>query len=233
MALALSALLNQALPPVGFLPLPSVYVASTDPAVLQYVGLASRVAVEQRRFAWNYIHKQGSQALTTGTQAYDLPADFWGLIPDTLIKNSSYNYANMPATPIEWAQFRSTGARGAVYNARIYQNKLQVQSAVTGDTLNYEYLSSYPITTADGVTSKLFFTVDTDLWKFDDGLFILDFTWRLKKEKGFDDWQVDFAAYQNYAKTLQGYEAGSQTLFMAGLPDNPPISEPYTNLWVQ
>lgn len=231
MALALSAILNQTLGEIGLLPLPSAYVASTDPAVLQYVYLANASATRLRRYGWNYLIKQGSQALTTGTQDYALPSDFWCLVPDSMLQNGTYNFANMPASGPQWAAYRSTGVTGLTYQVRIYQNKFQVQGATTGDTLNFEYLILYPITDSTSVTGKQFFTVDTDLWKLDDALLIADLKWRIKKEKGFDDWQVDLQEFSSYRDTLLGREAGAQTIVMGGPADYTP-PEPYTDLWV-
>lgn len=99
----------------------------------------------------------------------------------------------------------------------------------SGQTITYEYMSAYPWR-ASGVNQEIA-TADTDEWRLDRRLLVMGVKWRWKKEKGMDDWQADFAAYQKYVNTLRGRNEGARTIRFGEVGDYVP--SPYTNLYIR
>jgi len=229
-SLSLAVILAQVEAECGLYPSGSYIGNGTNTGAVQLAALANAAARTLRKFRWQYLRKTGSQALTTGTQAYALPSDFWQIVPDTLYQSGVAYPSSLPTSPPGWAFLRSVGTTGLQYQCRIYQDKLQVLNATTGDTLQFEYVSKYPISDAALSTSKEFFLVDTDVWRLDDELLIREIKWRVKKEKGYDDWQADQQDAVSYRAYLLGAEAGAQTIVPTATPYYP--AEPYTNLIV-
>jgi hypothetical protein len=100
---------------------------------------------------------------------------------------------------------------------------------VNGETLTFEYISSYPWE-SDGGTPKETPTADTDIWLLDRRLIVAAIKWRWKKEKGVDDWQADAQAYQRYSGLLRGRDGGAKALQFGGPPRY--TTDPYTPLWI-
>lgn len=92
----------------------------------------------------------------------------------------------MPTTPQEWTHDAATGAPGIPYKVRFIGSRVHVADPIDGETITYEYISSYPWQ-ASGVNQELA-TADTDEWRLDRRLLTLGVKWRWKKEKGIEDW---------------------------------------------
>ena len=92
----------------------------------------------------------------------------------------------MPTSPQEWTRDEAIGTPSANYKVRFIGDRVHVQDPVDGETITYEYLSSYPWQ-ASGVNQELA-SADTDTWRLDRRLLILGVKWRWKKEKGIEDW---------------------------------------------
>lgn len=111
---------------------------------------------------------------------------------------------------------------------RFLGDRVHVKDPVPGETITYEYISSFPWKA--GSTNKELATADTDEWRLDRRLLILGVKWRWKKEKGMEDWQVDQQLYQRHLNMLRGRNEGAKTL-MFGEARGIPL-DPYTRLWV-
>lgn len=231
MSLALSAILTQVEGECGFYP-SSTYFGSSNTGALQCAYLANAAAATLKRHAWQYLRTQATIAVTAAT-SYALPADFWCYVPDTMFKTGNAYGVILPTTEPVWAAIRSTSGSGVVYNCRFFQDKLQVVNPKNGDVLNYEYISRYAIAATGAPTTpvKERFTLDTDKWLLDDELIIRDIKWRLKKERGFDDWQSDREDFQLYFNSLKGLQSGAITI-IDNQSSNYIPNEPYTNLIV-
>lgn len=121
--------------------------------------------------------------MTTATD-YALPADFHCYTSDTAYSGTFP--ARLPTTPQEWAAETAVGAPSANYSVRFIGDRLHVKDPVDGETITYEYISSFPWKA--GSTNKELATADTDEWRLDRRLIVLGIKWRWKKEKGIEDW---------------------------------------------
>lgn len=221
----IKTLLNQVLGECGFVT-QSAFFASTDPAVLQLCYIANATARTIRKYQWQYLVKTGTINLTTGTLTYALATDFYALVPDTMYRVGNYYPVDIPARHDYWAQLKSAGAVGFVYECRIMGNLLNVINPTTGDSLRYEYFSTNPVIRASGSTPSDTFAADGDTWQLDDELFVRDVKWRFKREKGFDDWQVDLEDFKSYAAYKRGVDSGAQTVHFSRPSYSP--NEPQT-----
>lgn len=225
MAISLLNAAKQVLGESGF-DVPTAVVAATDKMAF-YV--ACRSVRELRRHQWQKLIKSTTVNMTAATD-YALASDFLAYVPDTLWSNGGTRPVNMPTTPSTWTILKSgIGMNPGQYNCRFINDRLEIQNPTDGEQLRYEYVSKNALTDSGG-TAKEMFTADTDLWVLDDELFLADFRWRYKKEKGLDDWQVDLEEFRRYRNRLAGDDAGSQTIY----PGDPYASRPrpYFNDWV-
>lgn len=208
---------------------PASVIANAD-QTMRY--LADESLEKLRPSEWQRLIKEGTILMTAATD-YALPADFWAYRPDTLWPIGGVRSAAIPTTPAVWTILKSgIGINPAEFNCRFIGDRLEVQNPTSGITLRFEYFQKYPITDAAGTTAKETFTVDTDLCTLDSALFIADLKWRIKKEKGIGDWEVDRQEFETYKMYMQGVDAGARTLYPADVRRSSP-QEPYNNDWVQ
>lgn len=207
---------------------PAAVVANTDKTMLRCANAAAR---QQRQHEWQKLRKSTTVTLTSATE-YALASDFWAYVPDTLWPQGGIRPASLPTTPVMWTILESgIGLNPAQFNCRFLNNKLAVQNPEADIVLRYEYVSNSPITDSTGATPKTEFTADTDLFILDEELFSMDLKWRIKKEKGIDDWQVDRQDYLNYLNYRIGVDAGAKVLYPGGSYLGDPLP-PYNNQWV-
>jgi hypothetical protein len=201
-------------------------VVSADDKTFLYVACKS--IRQLRAWQWQILVKSTTIAMTTATD-YALASDFLAYVPDTLWSNGGMRPVNMPVTPNGWTILKSgIGLNPGQFNCRFIGGRLHVQNPEDGGTLRYEYVSKNALTDTGG-TSKEMFTADTDICLLDDELFLADLKWRYKKEKGIDDWQVDFKEFERYRKERQGQDRGSQTLYPTQVLEAP--VRPWFNQW--
>ncbi len=208
---------------------PSTVIANTEDQTLRYI--ADAVARQQRQNQWQKLRKTGTVTMTTATE-YALPADFWAYVADTLWPMGGVRAATLPTTPLVWTILKAgIGLNPATFNCRFLNNKLEVQNPQSGTVLRFEYISTTPITDSTGVTFKDAFTVDTDLFTLDETLFVMDLKWRIKKEKGINDWEWDKAQYEQSLNYRTGVDSGARILYPMSMYDSDP-QPPYNNPWV-
>ena len=73
--------------------------------------------------------------------------------------------------------------------------------------------------------------MDTDLFILDEELFTMDLKWRIKKEKGINDWEDDRRLYLEYLNYRMGVDSGARVLYPGGKGLGNPLP-PYNNDWV-
>lgn len=161
-----------------------------------------------------------------GSGSYALPADFHAYVSDTAWVGS--RKVDFPTAPQAWAFLNATGLGLYQHRARILET-LRMLGDVNGETLTFEYVSSYPWQNASMVAIENA-SSDSDSWLLDRRLLTLGVKWRWKKEKGVEDWQADQQLYQRHLSALRGRDGGSKALCFGEPQDVEPV--PYTNLWI-
>lgn len=225
MAITLLAACQQIMGESGF-DVPVAIVGTND----QLMYLANAAIRTLRVHQWQKLRATSSITLTSAV-TYTLATDFWSLIPDTLWPRSSGRPATMPVTTSFWAQLKAQiGISSLAFNCRFMDGELNVQNPVAGYVLDYEYVSKNAVQATGGGAKKEAFTLETDVCLLDDEMFCRELKWRFKKEKGIDDWQVDYEDAQAYLLYRKGVDAGAQVI----TPNTATVfPEPYTDLWKQ
>ena len=209
----------------GFL-IPSQYANSQNPDDAQLLHLANAESDSLRDLGLVQLRDSASIILTTDTD-YALPEDFYSYISDTAY--SGNHAADLPTSPQAWTLLNAFGGAGPQHRVRFIGDRVHVMEPVAGETITYEYLSAYPWR-AGSVNQELA-TADTDEWRLDRRLLVMGVKWRWKKEKGMEDWQADFAAYQKYVSTVRGRNEGAKTLFFGECGEY--IPHPYTDTYIR
>ena len=226
MSITLLAAVQAAAGESGF-DVPSAVAGATDKTYLYCANAAIR---RLRPYQWQKLVKSATITMSTATD-YALASDFWAYVPDTLWSEGGIRPVNMPTTPNSWTILKSgIGLNPGQFNCRFINDRLEVQNPQDGVELRYEYISKNALTDSAGTTAKESFTADTDKCVLDEELFIMDIKWRIKKEKGIDDWQADRQEFDNYLRYRMGVDAGSQVLYPNQTVNSP--LPPYTNTWV-
>lgn len=122
-------------------------VGSADPNFIKltaYLKSAGRKAVGRR--AWTFLRKEASIVTVLAQEAYNLPADFVNLLPDTMWDRSTrFPAGNL--SPFEWQYLKAINA-GNVYRlyTRFAGNQLLVYggaSVPAGHQVFFEYKSLF------------------------------------------------------------------------------------------
>lgn len=208
----------------GFL-VPPNYAASSNQSDLQLLYLANAASDELRDLGLVQARRTASLFLTAAT-SYTLPEDFYSYVSDTAMVGT--RPVELPTTADQWAYGTALGNAGARYRVRFLADGVSVLAPQTGDTITYEYVSSYPWTAASVGQEQA--TADTDVWELDRRLLTMAVKWRWKKEKGMEDWQTDQAMFAAYVNKLRARNAGARTLQFTARDVSAP--EPYADTWV-
>lgn len=208
---------------------PNSYFGSTNDEAAQVVALANRAARELSQHNWQALRKEHEFTLT-GSETYDLPADYRQMVNDTVWARSRADKPNFPASNEGWAYEKGRGSGGIRYRMRLQGGQFAVLNPVAGTVVRFEYISDHPILDYDEATTKARFAADTDTWLLDDDLLIMDIIWRFKKLKGLPDWQVDLENAKKYERTLRGTDQGASGVNTVGSAAW--TGEPVADLWV-
>lgn len=233
MSLTLKQTLDMMIQSCGLIAPPSWTQGQQDD--LQCVALANQAVLSLRERKFQAQLREYSFTTSEESTRYAPPLDSLGIVPDTMWMQSSIWRVDFPTDPTVWAYLRaSAGPSGVVIRARMIQNAIEIWQPQDGIPIGYEYYTKNCVFGYDagfdppiGVPKELF-TTDQDTHVFDDALLIADIKWRYKKEKGFNDWQVDFEAFKAQLNTVMGRDAGAKTI-QPLLPRDP---SPHANLWV-
>lgn len=178
----------------------------------------------------------GGNASSVGTVthvAHGLPSDFRSYVANTAYINGNLNPVHWPADPSDWAILKAGNTNpGAVLIVRQIGGYLYIHEPDVGEVLTFEYLSNALFTDSTGFTGKQRFTADTDVWLLDDDLLAMNFKWRVKKERGLDDWQVDAAEWRTYARNYMAESRGARAISMGLTYEKKDAVAPYFNTWV-
>jgi hypothetical protein len=246
MSSSLKTLLDTVNDEIGF-DRASQYIGSNDPNIRTLVAIAQKCAKILRDLNLTRLIRQTQIALSTATVDLSmddqgriswvaLPDDFYAYTFDTIYQDGRIDPAQLPTPAPTWAYLISrAGPQSLRVRLREMKGRLYIFSPDATQNINFEYISSNPITVvsgrpapAVGITSDSF-TTDNDTWDMDDTLFINEVKWRYKQVKSLD-WQADYNDAQNYQNIFRARDGGATTLY----PPNawPFPAEPYTNLWV-
>lgn len=119
-----------------------------------------------------------------------------------------------PINSRQWQGLKSVVLTGPRYQFRIRGGNLLVNPVpVAGHDWAFEYISKNWIISADGITYKNLFTLDTDEFLLPDTLLLMGLRWRWMREKGLDYSEL-FSTYEAQIKDMIGRDGGKAVLHM-------------------
>lgn len=198
--MSLLTIVQNALEEVGKFETASTVIGNSNTSVQRFRQLAQREGyLLARRGRWQELLKTHTFTTTAATDNYALPADFDRFVDMTWWDRANYWRVWGPATPNQWQQLQSgllsEGVRRwfRLQGDRLY---LHPTPSTTGDTIAFEYLSSYWVDTdADGVGESAAWTADSDTALLDEELITMGVVWRALRINGLP-YEEEFNAYE-------------------------------------
>ena len=201
---------------------PTMVVTSTDRNVQQFFQLllegADALSKAGSPGGWQSL--QGEQTFITVAQEEQtntpIPEDFRRFVPDSFFNRSTNRQVTGPLTPQQYQQTKVWPQLTAPYLMfRERESKFIIDPAPpAGETIAYEYISSYWARSSAGV-AKARFTSDDDTSYLDEELLKLDLRWRWKQAKGLD-YGEDMATFERERALALGDDGGSGSLNQGG-----------------
>jgi hypothetical protein len=204
------------------LPPPASAIGNTDDQIIQIIALINEGLDDTvAKYKWTQLQALTS-FVTVATESQGLLSalapGYKSMIQKTLWNNSSKLPGFGGITPQDSQVLRQWGARTAVPTYREMGGKLMIIPApAAGQTYSFEYISTYPVLAADGITRKQYYTVDTDTCVLPDNLITLDLRWRWKSEKGLP-YAEHMRTFETQCKQAYVDSLGAANVHMANCP---------------
>ena len=194
---------------------PSQAVSSTDNTVLQFVAFAQMEADDTwSEYNWRQSRIAGVITGDGTTTLFALPSDFERMLAGPSLWSTKY-----PSVPLQWVSDNELQAMKALPITptrplvRLIGGTMEIWPALAAaETVNMEYYSTNPLATADGVTRKPRWTLDSDFSLFPESVLTRGMIWRWKQSKGLEyaedmkTWALDRdkkAAHDGGARVVQ------------------------------
>jgi hypothetical protein len=224
----LKTILNNVLTQSSFLE-KGGFTTSSDPDDKQMVAMANRAAYEIMNY-WNWpeLRSTGHIDLNSGQFRYVLPPDFQDLVPDSAWQGDGERRVEWPVPNGRWFMYKfSSWSDGGTMRIRRYGNEIEVHDPASGESFDYEYISKWPIVSAEGERKELF-TEDTDEFLLDDQVLILGIQAHWQQAKLMPSYAEHFGNYNRKMAEAIGRANGGTTI---GGPRHPNRFSPYYPLW--
>lgn len=133
-----------------------------------------------------------------------LPLDFLRFVPNTVYNRDKRERVFGPLTSDEWQATKAVATVSSYDQFRLRGGSwLMTPTPTAGQTIAYEYITSYLGTDVTGATPRAAFTADTDLTYFDDELMVLGIAMNVLDIDGND-----------YAEKSYQYQARLQKMLL-------------------
>jgi len=197
---------------------PSLVVGSSDPQVRSLLSLANQEGMDlMRRHAWQVLQLEKTfTTVAAETQTSALATDYDRFISGTFFNRTKARPVEGPLTPQEYADYKGRLSTWAFEMFRLRGNDILVLPAPSaGETMAYEYVSNYWVTTGahDAAGESSDFQNDTDEPLLDAELVRLGITWRFLRARGLD-YSEPFQQYEMAVAQAIGRDGGTRRLSM-------------------
>lgn len=206
------------------LPTPSVVYSNTNGTVEQFVRL---VYVEGRdllkRHDWqNLLTTQTLTCAGTNAQTGYPASDFDRMARGTEVWNTSNDWPIVgPLNSKEWSDLTIRGVTSVPQFWRLIGGVLHIYQPVSGDGIQYEYVSNKWILQA-GTTPATTLSADTDTFYFPEQVLELGLVWRWKQAKQLD-YAEDMRTYEGALADAIASDKGGRRVITTSRPvDNRP-----------
>lgn len=195
------------------LPVPASAQSSSDPQVIQIVGLLREHFDDlTTRKAWSMVTLE-TTFVSTATEdqgAIDTiaPYGFQEIILQSIFDRTQRLPLLGGLGSAEWQARKAFNFTGPLYDFRLRGGRLLFNPALpAGHTIAFEYFSSY-FCTSGGVPAE-YMTLDADIPLLGNRIATAYLRWAWKKDKGFD-YAEEFAQYERLVTTKSARDARPQ-----------------------
>lgn len=195
--MTLLSIIQDACAETGAVGTPTAVISNQDETVSRMLALIKREGEDLVRTNWTVLQRLHTFVTVDGQSEYVLPSDYGRMISDTGWDRSNYEPLMGPINPQRWQEIKSgllgSGVVGRRYRiarattgiARKFYLDPTPDSSSAGQTLAFEYISTFYCAAADG-TPKATWSVDTDVPVCDEELFRKGLIVRFKRSVGLD-----------------------------------------------
>lgn len=195
---------------------PSAVINSNDTTIRQLFGLAVVEANELAQvFDWEALTEEHTFVTVAAAEQTDtpIPADFNRFVNQSFYNRTTRRPVYGPVTPREWQLLQANPQAGRVILG--YRRRegtfLMTPTPPVGQTIAFEYISYYWAKTADGLTAKAVWTLDTDLTYLPEDVIKLGIVWRWRAAKKFG-YAEEYDNYTKLKELKQARDGGSTNL---------------------
>lgn len=204
------------------LPEPAAVAASTDLSVKQLLSLVNQAGSElARRHGWQALTKEKTFTAVAAETQTDTPiaSDFDRIIDETAFNRTQKRRLTGPLNAEEWQEQKSITASVMRDGFRIRGGLfLMIPNPTVGDTIAYEYVSSWWVDTNGGSTwNATAFAGDDDTSALDEEMLAQDLVWRFRKAKGLS-YAEDFQTAQVTIAGRIARDGGRKTMDLGQRP---------------
>lgn len=196
------------------IPAPTAVVGSTDPQLLQLLGLLKAVGTDLRdKHDWSSLLTAATFTCgASNAQTGYPPAAFERMSDGVDMWNDTTNWRiDGPVTAQVWTELITRSVATLPQHWRMIDGVFNIYAPKSGDTIRYEYVSKYWILQA-GTTPADAFSADTDTFELPEWLLTLGLVWRWKQAKGLD-YAEDLQTFNDkFAAAVKRDKGGLQKL---------------------
>jgi hypothetical protein len=196
--------------------------STTDQTAMLLSRALHKTARELQDFGWQkLVREQTFTTVAAETQTgTPLPTTLRHFVANTFYNRAPRQRIFGPLTADEWQSQKAVAATWSDLSFRIWGGAwLWAPTPTAGQTIAYEYITTYIGTDTTGVTEKATFTVDTDLTYFDDELMILGIAKNVLDINGAD-YAEKSREFQLRLSSLLKQDGASRVISMSGQNPN-------------
>ncbi|MBB3649747.1 hypothetical protein FHX14_005989 [Rhizobium sp. BK619] len=168
---------------------PTAVMSSADPQIMQLRILSTRAGRDLvREHDWSALMVR-RQFVATGAnpEPAEPPADWNRFAANAKIWNASRLWQlNGPVEPQSWQRQTILNSNPVPQIWRMAGGKLDIYPNVSGETIEYAYISGFWVAVNGGAAIADTWANDTDTARFPEDLLELSLIWRWKRAKGLD-----------------------------------------------
>ena len=198
----------------------SSVAGSSDETAVQMLALLNQAGEElAEAYPWQVLVKEATFT-TVATESQGsistIAPGFFYILNNTIWNRSLRRPVFGALSPNEWQLLKASSVTGPFQQYRIRGDTLRfIPTPPADQTCAFEYVSKNWCATADGVTEKSAFTLDTDVALLDERLLVLSLVWRFKQAKGLD-FTAELQMYESRLNNEMARDGGKPVLDLNG-----------------
>lgn len=197
---------------------PTEVVDSDDTQVQQLYALSNEAGDElARSFRWQTLNREWDFTTVAAEEQVDaIPDDLIELIYNSFWDRTTMLQVYGPITPQQWQAIKAQPQLNRVFLAFRERDGtfLMTPTPSAGDTIAYEYISSYWAKSAADVAQAQF-QADSDTTYLSERLIQYSLRWRFLSAKGLD-YAEAFRTYEQQLQMEQARDGGATAINIAG-----------------